>query len=786
MLCRQDERHAGRVLQLDAGKHRDSRMAKGDYNEEFYRLLFVNNPLPMWVFDLESGRFMAVNAQACRHYGYDEAEFLGMTIADIRPPEDVARLDSIRSLGPAGHRTVGHWRHVRKDGEVFDVEITSDDIVFQGRPARIVLANDITSKMRSDAALRARDERMRYVARATNEAVWDWTIADDTIWWDGSLSRLFGLTPEALRDYDRWLARIHPGDRERVDAGLRTAIEGDGEQWSSEHRFARSDGSHAWVWDRGFVIRDAAGCAVRMVGAMTDLSERRASEERLREQATLLDGAKDAILVCDLDGLLRYWNKAAARMYALGKDSTDAGDSVNRLPDDPGIQHSFEQVLAHGEWSGRVQRSAAGREFMVDSHWMLLRAEDGRPTGILMICTDVSERVDLEQRLAQSQKLESIGQLTGGIAHDFNNLLTVIIGNAEMLADELGADPRLAPFARLVLSAGERGAELVKRLLAFARRQALEPQMVHPDEVIDGMRDLLRRTLGENIELEFKKCSGLPVVSIDPGQLESALLNLCINARDAMPDGGRLMIETSDVILDEAYASQRADVVAGAYVQVAVSDTGAGMTPDVAARAFDPFFTTKAKGKGTGLGLSMVYGFTKQSGGHVAIYSEAGIGTVVKLYLPRIDAPVPATMPVPVASNGGGGGETILLVEDDELVRTHAGQLLRQLGYRVLSASGGPEALDILRANPDIDLLFTDVIMPGGMNGPQLAEAAHRERPRLPVLYTSGYTENAIVHHGRVDPGVNLLHKPYRRETLAAKIRAALDVPAETGIRADA
>jgi nitrogen-specific signal transduction histidine kinase/CheY-like chemotaxis protein len=403
-----------------------------------------------------------------------------------------------------------------------------------------------------------------------------------------------------------------------------------------------------------------------------------------------------------------------------------------------------------------------------------------------MICTDVSERVDLEQRLAQSQKLESIGQLTGGIAHDFNNLLTVIIGNAEMLADELGKESPLAPFARLVLSAGERGAELVKRLLAFARRQALEPQMVHPDEVIDGMRDLLRRTLGENIELEFKKGSGQPVVSIDPGQLESALLNLCINARDAMPDGGRLMIETSDVILDEAYASQRADVVAGAYVQVAVSDTGAGMTPDVTARAFDPFFTTKAKGKGTGLGLSMVYGFTKQSGGHVAIYSEAGIGTVVKLYLPRIDASVPVTMPVPVASEGGGGGETILLVEDDELVRTHAGQLLRQLGYRVLSASGGPEALDILRANPDIDLLFTDVIMPGGMNGPQLAEAAHRMRRGLPVLYTSGYTENAIVHHGRVDPGVNLLHKPYRRETLAAKIRAAIDVPAETGIRADA
>jgi CheY-like chemotaxis protein len=300
------------------------------------------------------------------------------------------------------------------------------------------------------------------------------------------------------------------------------------------------------------------------------------------------------------------------------------------------------------------------------------------------------------------------------------------------------------------------------------------------------MRDLLGRTLGENIELEFKRAATRPVVSIDPGQLEAALLNLCINARDAMPGGGRLMIETAEVILDEAYASLRPDVVPGPYVQVSVSDTGSGMSPDIAARAFDPFFTTKAKGKGTGLGLSMVYGFTKQSGGHVAIYSETGIGTVVKLYLPRSDAPVQVATAVPLAHERGGGGETILLVEDDELVRTHAGQLLRQLGYRVLSASGGPEALDLLRANPDIDLLFTDVIMPGGMNGPQLADAAHRLYPQLPVLYTSGYTENAIVHHGRVDPGVNLLHKPYRRETLAEKIRVAIDVPVETGSRADA
>jgi len=750
--------------------------ARGESNE-FYEMLFVANPLPMWVFGIATGRFLAVNAQACKQYGYSEEEFLAMTISDIRPPDENTRLAGVRSTGPSGHREFGSWRHVRKDGTIINVEISSDDIVFRGVAARLVLAQDVTERVRAEAALRLSHERFDYVTRATADAVWDRNIADNSIWWNDGLQRLFGIPSEEVGGSIEWAReRIHPDDREPVARTIGEAIRSGAEQWSCEYRFRRYDGTYAFVYDRGFVLREAAGRAVRVVGAITDLSDRKQREDRLREQATLLDRARDAIMVRGLDRRIRYWNRAAETIYGIPREQA-IGKRVEDIVahDDPvAFEAADAEVFEKGEWSGRLQQTAAGgKTVTVDGHWTLLRDENGDPAGILKIHTNVSERVDLERRLAQSQKLEAIGQLTGGIAHDFNNLLTVIVGNADTLSEELQQQPDVLPLVDMIRTAGERGAELTRHLLAFARRQALEPRTVHPDELVDGMRNLLRRTLGENVELAVNHAADVALVSVDPAQFESALLNLCINARDAMPGGGKLMIETENVVLDENYAGQRVDVVPGDYVRISISDTGTGMSAEDAARAFEPFFTTKARGKGTGLGLSMVYGFVKQSGGHVAIYSELGHGTVVTLYLRRArgqDEPVARVEPGDVA----GHGERILLVEDDDLVRKHAVQLLESLGYGVVVASNGPEALEVLRSGVPCDLLFTDVIMPGGMTGPRLAEAAHALRPGLPVLYTSGYTENAIVHHGRVDPGVNLLHKPYRKPELAAKLRLVL------------
>ena len=388
---------------------------------------------------------------------------------------------------------------------------------------------------------------------------------------------------------------------------------------------------------------------------------------------------------------------------------------------------------------------------------------------------------ELDQKLRQSQKMEAVGQLTGGIAHDFNNLLTVILGSADMLAKSLGHDDRLRALAQVTAKAAERGAELTNRLLAFARRQPLDPKATDINQRIAEMSRLLRGTLGEHIEIEIVRAAGLHRAMVDAGQLENAVLNLCLNARDAMPDGGRLTIETADVHLDAEYAARQSEVDPGDYVMVAVSDTGCGMDGATLERAFEPFFTTKEVGKGSGLGLSMVWGFVKQSRGHIRIYSEPGHGTAIKLYLPRAEIGADEAAGASSETSSQGGTEKILLVEDDDMVREHVRGELSGLGYEVVAARDGLEAIDSLRRFGDIELLFTDVVMRGGMSGRQLAEAARTMRPDLPVLFTSGYTENAIVHHGRLDRGIHLLAKPYRRHDLATKVRAILDRKAAGG-----
>jgi nitrogen-specific signal transduction histidine kinase/ActR/RegA family two-component response regulator len=387
---------------------------------------------------------------------------------------------------------------------------------------------------------------------------------------------------------------------------------------------------------------------------------------------------------------------------------------------------------------------------------------------------DLTQKIAAEEQLRQGQKMEALGQLTGGIAHDFNNVLTVITGTIEILAEEVSANPGAAAIARLIGEAADRGAELTAHLLAFARRQPLRPRKIDVNRLIDESAKLMRPTLGEHIEIEAMLMDPVWTALVDPGQLSSALLNLAINARDAMPNGGKLTLETNNVTLDGNYAAANADVQAGNYVLIAVSDTGTGIPEAIRSRVFDPFFSTKEVGKGTGLGLSMVYGFVKQSGGHIKLYSEEGFGTTFKLYLPQADVPPEQIAAEPSTSGIEGGNETILVVEDDPLVRAYVNTQLQSLGYKTLSAANGVEALAIVDSGAAFDLLFTDVIMPGRLNGRQLATEMMQRRPSLKVLFTSGYTENAIIHHGRLDSGVLLLAKPYRKLDLARMLRVAL------------
>jgi len=402
-----------------------------------------------------------------------------------------------------------------------------------------------------------------------------------------------------------------------------------------------------------------------------------------------------------------------------------------------------------------------------------LRDKTGAISGAALVYHDLTASRDTERRLREAQKLEAIGKLTGGVAHDFNNMLTVIAGNTETLVNSLKDRPNLQAVARLIDDAAERCAGLIKHLLAFARKQPLQPHNVDLNKTVTDLARLLRPTLGEQIEVVTVLGKDVMPVHIDVSQLASAVLNLAVNARDAMPKGGKLLMETANAVLDEAYIAANPDARAGSYVMLAISDTGSGMSPEVLERAFEPFFTTKEVGQGTGLGLSMVYGFVKQSGGHIKIYSEAGHGTTVRLYLPpghgKVDTVADAS------EEAAGGTETILVVEDDALVRGSVIGQLQALGYRTIAAHNARAAIAVVERGEPFDLLFTDVIMAGGMSGAELANVVTRRRPGVKVLYTSGYTDNAVMHHGRLDEGVLLLTKPYRKPQLGRMVRQALN-----------
>lgn len=393
---------------------------------------------------------------------------------------------------------------------------------------------------------------------------------------------------------------------------------------------------------------------------------------------------------------------------------------------------------------------------------------------------ETERRAQAEEALRQSQKMEAIGQLTGGVAHDFNNLLTIIIGNLDLAQKALskgGADTlsRLDALVKNAMHGARRAASLTQRLLAFSRRQPLEPRPVRPDKLVQGMADLLRQSLGESYEIEIVGAGGLWQVEVDPAQLESAILNLAVNARDAMPGGGKLTVETSNTFLDENYARRHSEVKVGQYVQISVTDTGQGMSADTLEKAFEPFFTTKAAGEGTGLGLSQIYGYAKQSGGHVKIYSEPGEGTTVKIYLPRFLGGEQAIDETARENPGSGQGETIMVIEDDESVRGYIVDILRDMNYRVFDAPDGTAAVKIFdREGGKIDLLLTDVVLPGN-NGRKIADELQARYPHIKVLFMTGYSRNAIVHQGRLDQGVALIQKPLSQTNLAAKIREVLD-----------
>ena len=521
------------------------------------------------------------------------------------------------------------------------------------------------------------------------------------------------------------------------------------------------------------------------VGVIHDLSERKRSEEAERERVAQLravvDTAVDGVILIDEEGSIMMFNPACEKLFGY-EASEVIGENVRVLMPEP-YREEHDGYLENYKRTGEAKIIGIGREVTGQrkdgsTFPMDLSVGEARQNGkstFVGIIHDLTERNRTQAQLIQAQKMETVGQLSGGIAHDFNNLLTVIIGNAEMLSESLKARPDLMSLADMIGAAGSRGADLTQRLLAFSRRQTLQPIEIDCNHFISSMQEMVKRTLREDIEVRTLLEEDLWPAFADAAQLESAILNLALNAQEAMPYGGCITIASANVPLDQHYRNLHPEVPPGRYVMVAVTDDGQGMPPDVLAKAFEPFFTTKEVGKGSGLGLSMVYGFVKQSNGHITIYSEPELGTTVRMYLPATDIEsdaqaLDATDALATDEAPSGNG-TVLVVEDDPFVRAYAVASVEDLGYNVLAAVDGREALAQLAEDVEIDILFSDVVMPGGVNGLMLAKLAIELRPNLKVLLTSGYGLETLAARGHVTPGTVVLHKPYRRFELAQRLR---------------
>ena len=658
-----------------------------------------------------------------------------------------------------------------------------------------VEGTDVSERVRAESALRESEAKFRAFAQAMPHQVWTAPADGQLDWFNERVYEYSGARAGAL-DGDGWGAIIHPDDVATVTRRWHESL-ASGEGYEVEFRIRRHDGAWRWHLVRAVPMRDPEGKVVRWIGSNTDIEEQTSTAQalvclnatleeqvstRTAERDRIWRLSKDIMLVADFNGILSAVNPAFTS--TLGWREQDViGTSLLDLihPDD--VQSTARQVgsLSGGSHVYRFENRYRRKDgsyctlswtAVPDAHYIHAIGRD--------ITADLQQAEAMrrtEAALQQSQKMETIGKLTGGVAHDFNNLLQVISGNLQLLAPQVSNVPVARRRVENALASVQRGAKLASSLLAFARKQPLEPKVVKVGRLITGMEDMLRRSLGEEIEIETVISGGLWSASIDVVQVENAILNLAINARDAMEsraDGSRkLTIEVNNALLDAAYCLTHPDVAPGQYVMIAVSDTGSGMPPEVLHQAFEPFFSTKAEGKGTGLGLSMVYGLVKQSGGHIKIYSEVGEGTTIKLYLPRSLEAEDAYVALDVQPVVG-GTETVLVVEDDDAVRSTVVEMLTELGYRVLKACDASAALTVIESGVPIDLLFTDVVMPGPLRSPELARKARERLPDVAVLFTSGYTENAIVHGGRLDRGVELIGKPYTKESLARKLRHVL------------
>ncbi len=880
------------VLDISDRKHLESERRKTEVelqNSEIrYRILFESNPNPMWIYDPETLAFLEVNQAAIAHYGYSEAEFLQMTIADIRPSIDAQVLRQINLDLVPGQPHIGIWQHRKSDGTLIDVEVMAHAFLVAGKQANLALIKDITvvrqnaiDRQRSEVALREAhqrivatwesmtdayasfdlDWRFTYVNPAAakvitlladitpeeilNKNFWevfpllpggeleirfrqalaeqmpvhfDYLYESTGSWFElhaypspiglgvyfrditnrktaemqlllteARLRYLLASNPAILyacqatgdyaatfisdnvsamlgyesrkfiEDSQFWANHIHPEDAPQVFAGLTHLFEQG--VYTHEYRFLHRDGSYRWVLDELKLIRDSGGNPLEIVGYWIDITDRKQAEQIILEQANLLAIATDAIFVQDLDNRILFWNKGAERLY--GWNAADIiGKNWQELLS-PDALSELETVIRQGTWQGEVPKiTQAGREVVVMSRRSLMLDEVGQPKSILTVDTDITEKKQLETQFLRTQRLESLGTLAGGIAHDLNNILTPIIGIVQLLPQKItNPDSQTQRLLQILDDSARRGADLVKQILSFTRGVEGKPTSTQISHLLAEIQKVSRQTFPKNIELSVDLSKDLWLITADATLLYQVFMNLCVNARDAMPNGGTLSIAAANFEIDENYTRMNLDAQAGFYVVVTIADTGTGMSPDVRDRIFDPFFTTKEIGKGTGLGLSTVMGIVKTHQGFINVYSEIGNGTQFTVYLPATNSSELA--PMIIAEPLLGKGELILVVDDEEAIQEITQVTLETHGYKVMSANDGIEAIAFYAEHKrDISVVLLDLMMPS-LDSDTTIRTLHKLNPQVKIIAMSGLTTNESVARTMSEGVQAFLAKPF-------------------------
>ena len=734
-----------------------------------------------------NANFLYVNDAACNALGYTKSELLTMNVHDIGP-------EFPTEVWPA------HWKdlqerksftilttHLTKNGHIFPVEINVNYVEFDDKEYNVAFATDITERMKTEEALRESEERYRRLTENAADLIWRINPDGQVLYVNSTVTQMLGysvkealeMTMEQYFSPASVISSEKAADEALASDPVRT-------NYQTEFEYRHKDGHYVPCEANVTIIMGENGQPLYFEGISRDITERKKADEKIHLQALVLDQISDHVAITDLNGVLTYVNQAQERIFHRnGKELI--GRTTEAYGEDP--KHGatqkeiLEKTLKDGSWHGEVvNKKPDGTSVVMNCRTEVIADKNDEPLCLVGISTDITEKKktekakkQLEFQLQQAQKMESVGRLAGGVAHDFNNLLTGITGNIQLAQMDLGTDDPIYETLGEINDAADRAADLTRQLLAFSRKQIIEPKVINLNDLIKNMYKMLGRIIGEDIEIKFTPTKRLGQIKADPGQVEQIITNLSVNARDAMPNGGKLTIETTNVSLDEDYCNLHPHVKQGEYVRLVVSDNGEGMDQETQNNIFDPFFTTKEEGQGTGLGLATVYGIVKQHDGHIEVYSEIGEGTTFKVYFPLIREKAEAITRTSPLKDLPHGTETVFIVEDESMVRNIAIKILTRLGYKVMSADDGTHALATIHDKAvSIDLLLTDIVMPK-MNGRELAEKLQKEYPEMKVLFSSGYTEDVIAHHGVLEEGLSFIGKPYTPQALAKKVREVLD-----------